>query len=131
MAQNNKVESVVQNGQLVEIRIAVSGLTEIDIYRNLIKSDVPVCPHCGATLDPKPEDMKIIVSNPLVSFGMELGVPVTKCQKCQKMIDYDDDNGTLDLSAFPSIINYLVELRKEYQRRAKAAAAKHKRGNSR
>ena len=85
---------------------------------------MPKCPHCNADLNPNPDDCKFTVSNPLSStFGMELGTPTLKCQACGNEII---DDTTIDLDAFPSIINYLNGLRAEYQRRLKAAQQQKK-----
>lgn len=120
----NKVSSTVRGGQLTEINISVDGPNEVKIYRDLMKMDMPKCPYCGKDLYPNPEDCGFTVSNPLVStFGMELGVPKTKCQICGKVII---DDTTLDLGAFPSIVNYLKGLRAEYQRRVKTAQQKNR-----
>lgn len=120
----NKVLSTVRGGQLTDIVISVDGPTEVGIYRGLIKLDIPKCPHCNADLNPNPDDCKFTVSNPLSStFGMELGTPTLKCQVCGTEII---DDTTIDLDAFPSIINYLNGLRAEYQRRLKAAQQQKK-----
>lgn len=115
------VSSDTKNGQLVNVITRAVGEAEITAYQKLLDTDCPKCTACGEALIPKPEDMHLIVYNPLQNmFGMELGRPTTMCQKCGATIEPVID---LDLNAFPSTIAFLQSLRAEYKKRAAAAMA--------
>lgn len=121
------VNSSKANGQLLAVVLSVEGEEEASIYRKLLKEDLPKCPKCGKELNPKDEHLMLRVSSPLTPmFGMELGTPVTVCQECGGTII---DETTVDLTAYPSAMKFLMDLRKQYQARM-SAAMRQQRGGS-
>ena len=110
------VKSTVIDGKLVDITYTLQDKKEIDVYRKLIATVMPECPLCGEVLIPDENDCNLVIHNPLQCvFGIEIGTPVTNCTNCKSTLQIGD---MADLSAFPSVIEYLSELRKEYKKRA-------------
>ena len=117
------VSSHQEKGVLLDITVRIS-TEEANAYRSFIQSDVPKCPHCGAPIELRPDDMHINIYSPLNPlFGMEMGRPQFDCIRCGKRVEVMAD---MDLHAFPSIIQYLTRLRQEYKKRLELAKTRSK-----
>ncbi|MCM1441101.1 MAG: hypothetical protein NC131_18145 [Roseburia sp.] len=114
---------VVKNGQLISITAQLEGTYEREGFKKL--PGMQTCPHCGKPIDPKDEEMMIIIPTPLQQTipgaALELGVALTRCSACGETVQ---DTDQCDLMSFPEIMTYVTGLRRAYQ----AAAAKKKGG---
>jgi len=117
------VNKVVKNGQLISITAQLEGDYERGGFRKL--PGIQTCPHCGKPVNPKDDEMMIIIPTPLQQTipgaALELGVATTRCSSCGETIQ---DTDQCDLMSFPEVMAYVTGLRKAYQ----AAVAKKKGG---
>lgn len=126
MANKILVASDTQNRALVRVitRVDTDNKAEVSAYKRFLKTDYPKCPECGKSVDPKPDDMHIIVEDPLQNlFGMEIGWFYPICSHCKKQTKLPE---AIDLAAFPATVKFLQNLRAEFNRRRMAAAMKQK-----
>lgn len=113
------VTSHVEKGALLDITVRVAP-NEASVYQSLIDAEKPACPFCKNRIQPKPEDMHLLIYSPLNPlFGIDMGKPRIKCPSCGKDVEILVD---MDLSAFPSVLQYVQRLRQEYKKKLQAKA---------
>lgn len=108
------VDKNLVGGKLVSITCRIEGDYEKRGFRAL--PGLQTCPHCGKKINPKDEDMLVIVPTPLEptipGAALDLGMARTKCSECGQEVSDPDQ---CDLMSFPEIISYVSRLRKAYE----------------
>lgn len=119
------IDKNLKDGKLLSITFRVDSDYENTGYRKL--PGIQTCPHCGKPVNPKDEDLLLIVPTPLEptipGASMDLGVAVTKCSSCGKQVR---DKDQCDIMSFPEVRTYVTKLRKAYE----AAKQKAKKGGA-
>lgn len=100
----------VVNKVLVSITVQVDRSEEMAAYRKI--PGIQTCPTCGKPVNPKPENMKLLIMNPLNEFipgvSIDVGQAITKCSECGAEVA---DDAQCDLSAYPDVEGFLGKLR--------------------
>ena len=111
------VKFVNENGNMLSITLRVEDKEEQKIFRSLIEGDMQVCPYCGDPIKVGEDDMMITFDNPLMPPAfMKLATPSIICDKCKKTITLS----MVDYTPFAKEEGFLINLRKEYERRQNA-----------